>query len=98
VRIASRVRRASSSMTRAIHTHDEESEWNQVIRRLHESLPSGLTGQLDVSATPRYAKGGLFTWTHLRLPAQTSDHRQRRQAPHEGDDVGSRISRPTSPV
>ena len=50
------------------HTHDEESEWNQVIRRLHDSLPSGLTGQLDVSATPRYAKGGLFTWTVYDYP------------------------------
>jgi type III restriction enzyme len=50
------------------HTHDEESEWNQVIRRLHGSLPEGLTGQLDVSATPRYAKGGLFTWTIYDYP------------------------------
>jgi type III restriction enzyme len=50
------------------HTHDEESEWNQVIRRLHNSLASGLTGQLDVSATPRYAKGGLFTWTVYDYP------------------------------
>lgn len=50
------------------HTHDETSEWNQVIRRLHESLPTGLSGQLDVSATPRYAKGGLFTWTIYDYP------------------------------
>lgn len=50
------------------HTHDETSEWNQVIRRLHESLPEGLTAQLDVSATPRYAKGGLFTWTIYDYP------------------------------
>lgn len=50
------------------HTHDEASEWNQVIRRLNESLPTGLTGQLDVSATPRYAKGGLFTWTICDYP------------------------------
>ena len=50
------------------HTHDEASEWNQVIRRVHESLPEGLTAQLDVSATPRYAKGGLFTWTIFDYP------------------------------
>jgi len=50
------------------HTHDETSEWNQVIRRLHDSLPTGLTGQLDVTATPRYAKGGLFTWTIYDYP------------------------------
>jgi len=45
------------------HTHDEDSEWNQVIRSLHESVAGGLSGQLDFSATPRYGKGGLFTWT-----------------------------------
>ncbi len=50
------------------HTHDEESEWNQVIRRLHDCLPGGLTGQIDVTATPRYAKGGLFTWTVYDYP------------------------------
>jgi type III restriction enzyme len=50
------------------HTHEEESEWNQVIRRLHETLPLGLAGQIDVSATPRYAKGGLFTWTIYDYP------------------------------
>jgi type III restriction enzyme len=50
------------------HTHNEASEWNQVIRRLHETVPSGLTGQIDMSATPRYAKGGLFTWTVYDYP------------------------------
>jgi type III restriction enzyme len=50
------------------HTHDESSEWNQVIRRLHDSLPSGLKAQIDVTATPRYAKGGLFTWTIYDYP------------------------------
>lgn len=44
----------------AHHTHDEENEWNKVIRRLHESLP--LAAQLDFSATPRFAKGLLFPW------------------------------------
>lgn len=50
------------------HTHDEENEWNRVIRRLHGELPGGLVGQVDVSATPRYAKGGLFTWTVYDYP------------------------------
>ena len=44
----------------AHHTHDEENEWNKVIRRLHVSLP--LSAQLDFSATPRFAKGTLFPW------------------------------------
>jgi type III restriction enzyme len=50
------------------HTHDEDNEWNQVIRRLHAELPSGLIGQIDVTATPRYARGGLFTWTVYDYP------------------------------
>lgn len=50
------------------HTHDEESEWNNVTRRLHRDLSVGLSGQLDFSATPRYAKGGLFTWTVYDYP------------------------------
>ncbi len=52
----------------AHHTHDEASEWNKVIRRLHQDLAgfpnlSGLIAQLDFTATPRYSKGALFTWT-----------------------------------
>jgi type III restriction enzyme len=50
------------------HTHDEGSEWNKVIRQLHKEVPGGLTAQLDFSATPRYAKGGLFTWTVFDYP------------------------------
>ncbi|MBV8695809.1 MAG: DEAD/DEAH box helicase family protein [Ktedonobacteraceae bacterium] len=44
----------------AHHTHDEENEWNNVIRNLHTSLP--LAAQLDFSATPRFNKGALFPW------------------------------------
>ena len=50
----------------AHHTHDEENEWNSVIRRLHTSLP--LTAQLDFSATPRFTKGALFPWTISDYP------------------------------
>ena len=58
----------------AHHTHDEESEWNSVIRRLHDGLirlspHSGLlSAQLDFTATPRYSKGALFTWTVYDYP------------------------------
>ena len=48
----------------AHHTHDEESEWNRSIRRLHQLLvDAGSPGilQLDLTATPRYSKGSLFT-------------------------------------
>ncbi|MCZ7556003.1 MAG: DEAD/DEAH box helicase family protein [Bacteroidia bacterium] len=50
----------------AHHTHDEESEWNNVIRRLHTS--TSIASQLDFSATPRYSKGGLFAWTVYDYP------------------------------
>ena len=50
------------------HVHDEESEWSKVIRRINEESPAGLAAQLDFSATPRYQKGGLFTWTVLDYP------------------------------
>jgi len=51
----------------AHHTHDEESEWNKCIRRLHEACQGVLT-QLDFTATPRYSKGALFTWTVFDYP------------------------------
>ncbi len=50
------------------HVHDEDNEWSKVIRRLHDECPAGLAGQLDFSATPRYQKGGLFTWTVFDYP------------------------------
>ncbi len=50
----------------AYHTHDEGSEWNNVIRSLHEDRP--VASQLDFSATPRFAKGGLFPWTVFDYP------------------------------
>jgi type III restriction enzyme len=50
------------------HTHDEASGWNVIIRQLHGNVAGGLTCQLDFSATPRYSKGGLFTWTVYDYP------------------------------
>ena len=50
----------------AHHTHDEESEWNTVIRGLHTKTP--LTGQFDFSATPRFQKGAIFPWTVFDYP------------------------------
>lgn len=55
----------------AHHTHDEENEWNKTIRRLHQVLvDDGYQGviQFDVTATPRYSKGSLFTWTVFDYP------------------------------
>lgn len=59
----------------AHHTHDEESEWMKTIRRLNEQLRvadgdelGAAIMQLDLSATPRYSKGSLFTWTVFDYP------------------------------
>ena len=50
----------------AHHTHDEDSEWNKVIRELHGKTP--LTAQLDFTATPRFQKGAIFPWTIFDYP------------------------------
>ena len=50
----------------AHHTHDEDSEWNNVIRRLHKENP--MTMQVDFTATPRFQKGQLFPWTIFDYP------------------------------
>lgn len=47
----------------AHHTHDDELQWNQIIRRLHTTVKGGILAQFDFSATPRFQEGGLFTWT-----------------------------------
>lgn len=52
----------------AHHTHDEENEWNSIIRKLHLDSNKKLISQLDFSATPRYSKGGLFAWTIFDYP------------------------------
>ena len=52
----------------AHHTHDEESEWNKVIRALHAGVSSGLAAQFDFTATPRHSKGQLFSWTVYDYP------------------------------
>src|SRR5208283_5130156 len=52
----------------AHHTHDEESEWNKIIRRLNKDVPKGLAAQFDFTATPRHSKGQLFSWTIFDYP------------------------------
>ncbi|MGH9453066.1 MAG: DEAD/DEAH box helicase family protein [Terriglobia bacterium] len=65
-RIALRAGRLLVVNDEAHHTHDEESEWNKVIRRLHAETP--VTSQLDFSATPRFQKGAIFPWTIVDYP------------------------------
>ncbi len=50
----------------AHHTHDEDNEWNKVVRDLHSK--TSLTAQLDFSATPRFQKGAIFPWTIYDYP------------------------------
>jgi len=50
----------------AHHTHEEDSEWNKVVRGLHAKTP--LAAQLDFSATPRFQKGAIFPWTISDYP------------------------------
>ncbi|MGA7383832.1 MAG: DEAD/DEAH box helicase family protein [Methylocella sp.] len=52
----------------AHHTHDEESEWNKIVRGLHAEASGGLAAQLDFTATPRHSKGQLFSWTVYDYP------------------------------
>ncbi len=52
----------------AHHTHDEDSVWNETIRRLHAAVSGGLAAQLDFTATPRHTKGQLFSWTVYDYP------------------------------
>jgi type III restriction enzyme len=52
----------------AHHTHDEESEWNRLVRGLHGASSGGLAAQLDFTATPRHSKGQLFSWTVYDYP------------------------------
>ncbi len=65
-RIAMRAGRLLLVNDEAHHTHDEESEWNKIIRKLHGNTP--LTAQLDFTATPRFQKGGIFPWTIVDYP------------------------------
>lgn len=50
----------------AHHTHEEDNEWNKVIRGLHTKTP--ISVQLDCSATPKFQKGGIFPWTISDYP------------------------------
>ncbi len=66
----------------AHHTHEEDSEWNKLIRRLHGQRP--LAAQLDFSATPRYTKGGLFAWTVYDYPLKRAIEDQIVKRPVKG--------------
>jgi hypothetical protein len=61
-RISRRAGRLLVINDEAHHTHDEGSEWNVVIGKLHVKTP--MVAQFDFSATPRFSKTGtIFPWT-----------------------------------
>lgn len=68
LRIAARRGHCMVLNDEAHHTHDEGSEWNACIRRIHQALDPCTVIQLDVTATPRHSKGALFTWTIYDYP------------------------------
>ena len=65
-RIALRTGRLLVINDEAHHTHEEDNEWNKVVRGLHAKTP--LTAQVDFSATPRFQKGAIFPWTISDYP------------------------------
>jgi type III restriction enzyme len=65
-RIALRAGRLLVINDEAHHTHEEENEWNKIVRQLHDKTP--LAAQLDFSATPRFQKGAIFPWTIFDYP------------------------------
>jgi type III restriction enzyme len=71
VDFAERISRRSGQLLvindEAHHTHDEGSEWNAIIAKLHAKTP--MVAQLDFSATPRFSKSGtIFPWTISDYP------------------------------
>ncbi|MGH7515079.1 MAG: hypothetical protein ACREOQ_19410, partial [Gemmatimonadales bacterium] len=80
----------------AHHTHDEKLKWNEVIRGVHDHLAEegGGIAQLDVTATPRYGKGGeLFTWTVFDYPLKQAIIDGIVKRPMKGVTVGIKDAR-----
>jgi len=80
----------------AHHTHDEKLKWNEIIRDVHDRLAAKDGGilQLDVTATPRYGKGGeLFTWTVFDYPLKQAIIDGIVKRPMKGITVGIKEAR-----
>ena len=52
----------------AHHVHDDDLMWTKTLLRLHETLPDGLAGWLDFSATPKDLGGQFFPWVVCDYP------------------------------
>ena len=72
----------------AHHTHDEDSEWNKIIRGLHAEVSGGLGRAIGFHGHAAPQQGAAVLLDGLRLSAEAGDHRQRRQAPAEGHRQG----------
>ena len=73
----------------AHHTHDEDSEWNKLIRGLPTRPPAAYARNW-ISRRRRATQGAALLLDRLRLSAQAGHHRQRRQTPAQGDRPGHR--------
>jgi type III restriction enzyme len=95
-RIATRGGRCLVVNDEAHHTHDEKLKWNEIIRAVHDRLKVAAGGivQLDVTATPRYGKGGeLFTWTVFDYPLKQAIIDGIVKRPMKGVTVGIKDAR-----
>ena len=52
----------------AHHVHDVKLQWSQSLLAIHHTLPNGLAGWLDFSATPKDQNGMYFPWTVCDYP------------------------------
>ena len=73
----------------AHHTHDEDSAWNETIRRLRGRLGAErFMAQLDFSATPRFNDGALFPWVIYDYPLREAIADGIVKQPIKGEIVG----------
>ena len=68
----------------AHHTHDEESEWNKSIRRLHASRSGGLACATRLYRDPPPHQGTALLLDRVRLSAQAGHPRQIVKRPLKG--------------
>ena len=52
----------------AHHVHDDKLQWSQSLLAIHQTLPDGVAGWLDFSATPKDQNGMYFPWTVCDYP------------------------------
>ena len=83
----------------AHHTHDEDSEWNKIIRGLHATQrPAGSPRNSTSPRRRATARVQLFTWTVFDYPLKQAIIDNVVKRPLKGVAQGSRSSGRTSPA